>query len=173
MVRVFERTALGTGREFVVVLASVWDSRSRNISVQSLRSSAVFEKQVQCPAPVLSAPHLDLIGGKTSQTWPKLRYWTVTPEVLLDLGIICRTSAKQSCENVFFPSGIILKLAFFFIPTTLFAWSHLEAFGLLPYSCCVVAFRIRICWSNPICQSVVFKRGRCPHNGISTLLCPC
>ena len=50
---------------------------------------------------------------------------------------------KNILENIDFQVSIITKLASYFVPTTLYSWSHLEAFGLLSYDCCVVAFRYR------------------------------
>ena len=42
-------------------------------------------------------------------------------------------NGKNIWEDVYFQLGI--KLASYFVPTTLFSWSPLEAFGLLSYDC--------------------------------------
>ena len=76
---------------------------------------------------------------------------------------------KKHIENIYFQVGIVSKLASYFVPTTLFSWSHLEAFGLLSYDCCVVAFRYRISRLNTFVRAfVVFEGGRSLPNDIIT-----
>ena len=70
---------------------------------------------------------------------------------------------------MYFQVGTIFKLASYFVPTTLFSWSRLEAFGLLSYDCCVVAFQYRISRLNTFGRAfVVFEGGRSPTNEIIT-----
>ena len=80
------------------------------------------------------------------------------------------TNEKNVWENIYFQVGIISKLASYFVPTTLFSRSHLEASGLLSYDCCVVAFRYRISRLNTFVRAfVVFEGGRSlPPNDIIT-----
>ena len=60
-------------------------------------------------------------------------------------------------------------VASYFVPTTLFSWSHLKAFGLRSYDCCVVAFRYRISRLNTFVRAfVVFEGGRFLPNDIIT-----
>ena len=44
---------------------------------------------------------------------------------------------KKTWRDIYFQVGIISKVAFLFRPDNTFSWSHLEAFGLLSYDCCV------------------------------------
>ena len=60
----------------------------------------------------------------------------IRPSYSWILAYICRAWTKkhtwhQVWENIYFQAGIISKLASYFVPTTLFSWSHLEALGLL------------------------------------------
>ena len=76
---------------------------------------------------------------------------------------------EQNMWEIYFQVGIISKMDSYFVPTTLFSWSHLEAFGLLSYDCCVVAFRYRIARLNTCVRAfVVFERGRSRTNDIIT-----
>ena len=61
-------------------------------------------------------------------------------------------------------------LASYFVPTTLFLWSHLEACGgLLSYDCCVVVFRYQISQLNTFVRAfVVFEGGRFLPNDTMT-----
>ena len=72
-------------------------------------------------------------------------------------------------ENFYFQVGIISKLASYFVPTTLFSWSHLKAFDLLSYDCCVVAFLYRISRLHTFVRAfVAFEGGRSLPNDIIT-----
>ena len=87
----------------------------------------------------------------------------------MDLGICTALNEKNIWENLCFQVGIISKLASYFVPTTLFSWSHLEAFDLLSYDCCVVAFRHRISRLNTFVRAfVVFEGGRSLPNDTIT-----
>ena len=108
-------------------------------SVKSLRSSACLRGTAQTPL-ALPYPFRTWPG---SGTWAErdkrevrksLKFGRYVPELFLDLGIYMQSLNKktyQVWENIYFQVGIISKLATYFVPTTPFSWSHLEAFGLL------------------------------------------
>ena len=76
---------------------------------------------------------------------------------------------KTIRENIYFQVGITSKLASYFVPTTLFSYSHLEAIGLLSYDCCVVPFRYRLSRLYTFVRAfVVFEGGRFLPNDIIT-----
>ena len=74
MIRVFERT--GRGQEFFFFVSDyLRDSRNWNLSVESLRSSAVFEGRLHRSSPCLirSAAGREQVWGvsETSEKWAK------------------------------------------------------------------------------------------------------
>ena len=84
---------------------------------------------------------------------------------------------KNIWENMYFQIGIISKLASYFVPTTLFSWSHLEAFGLL---CTSNDRLLRRCFSIsdfkdkiPLFERSVFEGGRSLLNNVIYTQCPC
>ena len=79
------------------------------------------------------------------------------------------TERKKHVGKHLFPSWHHFKVGSYFVPTTFVSWSHLEAFGLLSYDCCVVAFRYRISRLNTFVRALfVVKRGRSLPNDIIT-----
>ena len=95
-----------------------------------------------------------------------LYFGRYTLEVFLNLGI-CRAWTKNTWENIFSKLAFF-KSASYFVPTTPFSLSHLEAFGLLSYDCCVVAFRYRISRPNPFVRGFVVEGGRSLPDDIIT-----
>ena len=63
---------------------------------------------------------------------------------------------------------IIYKLASYFVPTTLFTWSHLIAFALLSYDCCVVAFRYH--YTQCPCLFCILERCNITWSQINTVV---
>ena len=61
---------------------------------------------------------------------------------------------QKTHGKIFISKLAFSKLASYFVPATPFSWSHLEAFGLLSYDCCVVAFRDRISRPNPFVRGL-------------------
>ena len=141
----------GFGQEFFSDSASVCDSRNWNSRSNSFVRAPSSGGGSNAPRPAVSVPHLAGIGWPGSGTWAErdkregrkfLYFGRYMPELFLDLGIYMQSlNEKNIWENIYFHLSIISKLGSSFVPTTLFAWSHLEAFGLLSYDCCVVAFR--------------------------------
>ena len=107
-------------------------------SVKPLRSSAVFGGRLKRPSPcrIRSAPGRDRVRGLSETSKREVRkflyFGRYTPELFMDLGV-CRAPTKKTYQawgNIYFQVGVISKLASYFVPTTLFPWSHLEAFDL-------------------------------------------
>ena len=97
-----------------------------------LRGAA--QKPLALPYPFRTWPGSGTWAERDKQEVRKILYFgRYTSELFLDLGM-CRAWTKKTYlvwENIYFQVGIISKLASYFVPTTLFSWSHLEAFGLL------------------------------------------
>ena len=161
------------GQEFFRLGLSIRFSELE-FSVKSLRSSAVVGGRLLPPSlcRIRSAPCQDRVPG-LSETSEKCAicfvFWAVYARAILGSWHMQRLNKKNMWENIYFQVGIISKLASYFVPTTLFSWPHLEAFGLLLYDCCVVAFRYRISRLNTFVRAfVVFEGGRSLPNDIIT-----
>ena len=139
------------------------------LGVKSLRSSAVFGGRLKRPS-TLPYPFRTWPG---SGTWAerdkrKVRiffvFWVVYARAIIESWHMQSLNDK----NIYHRKTLISKLAYYFVPTTLFSWSHLEAFGLLSYDCCVLAFRNRISRLNTFVRAfVVFEGGRSLPNIIT------
>ena len=136
---------------------------------------ASFERRLQgasqtplaLPYPFRTWPGSGTWAERDKREVRKILYFgRYTPELFLDLGIYMQSfqlNEKQIWENIYFQVGIISKLASYFVLTTLFSWLQLEAFGVLSYDCCVVAFRHRISRLKPFVQAFVVFEGGVPY----------
>ena len=114
---------------------------------------ASFERRLR------GAAHTLLALPYPSRTWPGSGTWAeqdkrevrkflyfgrYTPELFLDtayveLSMEIKKHMRKHFKLASFPNWLLISS-----PPHIFSRSHLEAFGLLSYDCCVVAFRYRI-----------------------------
>ena len=142
-------------------------SRNWNYSVKKLRSSAIFRGRLKRPSPcrINSAPGRDRLRGrsKTSEKCDHFVFGAVYARAILG------SWQMQSLNEKNIGVGIISKLASYFLPTTLLSWLDLQAFGIPPHDCCVVAFRSRISRLNIFVRMfIVYEGGRSLPNDIIT-----
>ena len=169
----------GFGQEFFSVSASVCDSRKWNSRSNSFVPAPYSRSDSNAPRPAVSVPHLAGIGyvswaRQASSAQFFFVFGRYTPDLFLNLGM-CKAWTRKTYGKTFFLKLASFRnwLASYFVPTTLFSWSHLEAFGLL---CTSYDWLLCRCFSisdfkvNCLCSSVfvVFEGGRSLPNKIIT-----
>ena len=129
------------------------------------RMKHVLGGRLKRPSPcrIRSAPGRDRVRG-LSKTSEKCANFCILGGIRPSYSWIlahAELERKKHMGEHLFPSWHHFQiLASYFVPTTLFSWSHLEAFGIL-CDCHVVAFRYQISRSNASVRTfVVFEGGR-------------
>ena len=157
-----------SARSFYPVSASVCDSRNWNYRSNSFVRAPSSGGGSHAPRPAVSVPHLAGIGyvgwARQARSAQNFVFWAVYARVILGSWHVQSLNKKtyKEWENIYFQVGMISKLASYFIPTTLFSWSHLEAFALL---CASYDWLLCRCFSIPdfkvkyLCSSVRCLRG--------------
>ena len=133
----------------------------------------VLGRRLKCPSPcrIRSAPGRDRVHG-LSETSEKCAHFFILGGIRLIYSCIlahAELERKKHIGKQLFPSWHHFQNLVFFVPTPLFSWSHLEAFGLLSYDCYVVAFRYQISRLNTFVRAfVVFEGGHSLPNDTIT-----
>ena len=128
------------------------------------------------PCRIRSAPDRDRVRGlsKTSEKCANFGILGgIRPSYSWILAYAEILRKKHMGEHLFLSWHHFQILASYFVPTTLFSWSHLEAFDLLSYDCYVVAFRYQVSRLNTFVRTfvvfeVVFEGGRSLPNDTIT-----
>ena len=130
------------------------------------RMKHVLGGQLKRPSPcrIRSAPGRDRLCG-LSETSEKCAKFSILGRIRPGFSwslAYAELERKKHLGKHVFPSWLHCQiLASYFVPTTVFSMSHLEAFGLLQYDCYVVAFWYQI-WRliTFVRAFVVFEGGR-------------
>ena len=130
LARIFFRLGLGMGFSKLESIGQIASFERR------LRGAA--PTPLTLPYPFRTSTRTGWGGKETSETWPNI---CILGGIYPGYSWIL-ACAKLEPKNMakHFQIGIIYCLAYYFVRTAFFSWSHLEAFGLSSHYCCVVVF---------------------------------